>query len=125
MSEPEIPQESNDVCESWQQMVQAVLGFVLLLGAVGMFHYYAPRAAAFEVVDEGPLFLGAHAVPGRDLAESTQTTHATVTARIDDARVVAGRRRRITAIRNGHQARIVRGLLTRRKVRRYLAGNFE
>lgn len=45
MAEPEIPQESNQVCDSWQQMVQAVLGFVLLLGAVAMFHYYAPKAA--------------------------------------------------------------------------------
>lgn len=45
MPEPEIPHESNEVCESWQQMVQAVLGFVLLLGAAAMFHYYAPRAA--------------------------------------------------------------------------------
>lgn len=45
MAEPEIPQESNEVCESWQQMVQAVLAFVLLLGAVAMFHYYAPMAA--------------------------------------------------------------------------------
>ena len=45
MAEPEIPQESNEVCENWQKMVQAVLAFVLLLGALAMFHYYAPRAA--------------------------------------------------------------------------------
>ena len=44
MSELEIPQESIDVCESWQQMVQAVLAFALLLGALAMFHYYAPMA---------------------------------------------------------------------------------
>ena len=44
MAEPEIPQESNEVCESWQQMVQAVLAFVLLLGAAAMFHYFAPMA---------------------------------------------------------------------------------
>ena len=42
MSEPEVPQGSSEVSESWQQMVQAVLGVVLLLGAVAMFHYYAP-----------------------------------------------------------------------------------
>jgi len=45
MPEPEIPQESNEVCESWQQMLQAVLGFALLAGALAMFHYYAPQAA--------------------------------------------------------------------------------
>jgi S1-C subfamily serine protease len=42
MSAPEIPQESSAVSDSWQQMVQAVLAMVLLLGAVAMFHYYAP-----------------------------------------------------------------------------------
>src|SRR5258708_6423781 len=40
-----IPQESNEVCESWQQMVQAVLGVVLLVGALAMVHYYAPMSA--------------------------------------------------------------------------------
>src|ERR1700691_2627564 len=45
MSEPEIPQESNEVSESWQQTVQAVLGVALLIGAGAMFHYYAPTAA--------------------------------------------------------------------------------
>jgi len=44
-SEPEIPQASSEVCESWQQMVQGLLGIVLLLGALAMFHYYAPQAA--------------------------------------------------------------------------------
>jgi S1-C subfamily serine protease len=45
MSEPELPQEPNEVSDSWQQMVQAVLAFVMLLGAVAMFHYYSPQAA--------------------------------------------------------------------------------
>jgi S1-C subfamily serine protease len=45
MSEPEIPQEPSPVSESWQQMVQAVLGIVLLIGAVAMFHFYAPSTA--------------------------------------------------------------------------------
>ena len=45
MSEPEVPQEPNEVSESWQQTVQAVLGVVLLFGAVAMFHYYAPATA--------------------------------------------------------------------------------
>src|SRR5258708_36228243 len=40
-----IPQESNEVCESWQQMVQAVLGVVLLGGALAMVHSYAPVSA--------------------------------------------------------------------------------
>jgi S1-C subfamily serine protease len=45
MAEAEVPPGSHDVTESWQQMVQAVLGLVLLLGAVAMFHYYAPGTA--------------------------------------------------------------------------------
>jgi len=52
MAEPEIPQESNDVSDSWQQMVQAVLGVVLLAGAVAMFHYYAPVAEQAPQPDE-------------------------------------------------------------------------
>lgn len=45
MGEPEVPLESNEVTESWQQAVQAVLAIVLLVGAVAMFHYYAPSTA--------------------------------------------------------------------------------
>jgi S1-C subfamily serine protease len=45
MSEAESPQGSNEVTESWQQTVQAVLGVVLLAGALAMFHYYAPATA--------------------------------------------------------------------------------
>jgi hypothetical protein len=45
MGEAEVPQESNEVTECWQQAVQAVLGIVLLIGAVAMFHYYAPGTA--------------------------------------------------------------------------------
>src|SRR5216683_5563652 len=52
MSEAEIPQESNEVSDSWQQMVQAVLGVVLLAGAVAMFHYYAPVAEQAPQPDE-------------------------------------------------------------------------
>ena len=44
-SDVTIPQESNEVSDSWQQMVQAVLGFALLVGALAMFHYYAPMSA--------------------------------------------------------------------------------
>jgi S1-C subfamily serine protease len=41
MSDQESRQE-DDVCESWSQMVQAILGIVLLTGAGVMLHYYAP-----------------------------------------------------------------------------------
>jgi S1-C subfamily serine protease len=40
--------EANPVCDYWQQMVQAVLGIVLLLGALAMVHYYAPTSAQSE-----------------------------------------------------------------------------
>ena len=52
MAEPEIPQGSNEVSESWQQMVQAVLAVALLIGAVAMFHYYAPVTAQGVQPDE-------------------------------------------------------------------------
>jgi S1-C subfamily serine protease len=61
MAEPEIrdsevsetginepTQESSIVCDSWQQMVQGLLGMLLLLGALAMVHYYAPMAAQAE-----------------------------------------------------------------------------
>jgi S1-C subfamily serine protease len=47
-AEAHPPQESNMVCDCWQQMVQAVLGIVLLLGALAMVHYYAPTTALGE-----------------------------------------------------------------------------
>lgn len=34
--------EVSEVSETWQLMMQGVLGVVLLLGAIAMFHYYAP-----------------------------------------------------------------------------------
>src|SRR5271154_3216865 len=52
MSEPEKPQEPGEISDSWQQMVQAVLGLVLLVGAVAMFHYYAPVTAEGVQPDE-------------------------------------------------------------------------
>jgi S1-C subfamily serine protease len=36
--------QSNEVCDTWQQALQAVLGAVLLIGAVVLFRYYAPFA---------------------------------------------------------------------------------
>jgi len=33
------------VCDSWQQMVQGVLGLVLLAGALAMVHYYGPMTS--------------------------------------------------------------------------------
>src|SRR5271156_6691639 len=52
MSGPEHPQEQDEVSESWQQMVQAVLAVALLAGAVAMFHYYAPSTAQGAQPDE-------------------------------------------------------------------------
>jgi S1-C subfamily serine protease len=52
MSEPEIPQEPSEVSDCWQQMVQAVLGVALLIGAIAMFHYYAPVMAQGAQPDE-------------------------------------------------------------------------
>ncbi|HVR27171.1 MAG TPA: serine protease [Candidatus Polarisedimenticolia bacterium] len=52
MSEPEIPQGSSEVTDSWQQTMQAVLGMVLLIGAVAMFHYYAPATALSAQPDD-------------------------------------------------------------------------
>jgi S1-C subfamily serine protease len=52
MSEPEIPREENNVSDSWQQMVQAVLAIVVLACAVAMFHYYAPVTAQSAQPDE-------------------------------------------------------------------------
>src|SRR5258708_23138196 len=52
MSKAEIPQESNEVSDSWQQMVQAVLGVALLAGARAMFQYYSPVAAEIPQPDE-------------------------------------------------------------------------
>ena len=52
MSEPEIPQESSEVSDCWQQAIQAVLGVVLLAGAMAMFHYYAPVTAESPQPDE-------------------------------------------------------------------------
>ena len=52
MSEPELPQQSNQVSDSWQQVVQGVLGVMLLLGAVAMFHYYAPVTEQTPQPDE-------------------------------------------------------------------------
>jgi S1-C subfamily serine protease len=41
----ETPQESNIVCDSWQQMIQGVLAVMMLVGAVAMVHYYGRTAA--------------------------------------------------------------------------------
>jgi len=44
-AEAQASSESSPVCDSWQQMVQAVLAIVMFLGALALVHYYAPRAA--------------------------------------------------------------------------------
>jgi S1-C subfamily serine protease len=51
MSAPD-PEDSNQVTESWQQTIQAVLGAVMLLGAIAMFHYYAPANPQAPKPDE-------------------------------------------------------------------------
>ena len=45
---PAHPPQDSAVCDCWQQMVQAVLGVVMLLGALAMVHYYAPTTALGE-----------------------------------------------------------------------------
>lgn len=40
----QVPVSECGVCESWQQVIQAVLGVVLLVIAVAMFHLYRPVA---------------------------------------------------------------------------------
>ena len=40
--------EPTIVCDTWQQMVQAVLGAVLLIGALAIVHYYLPTTAQGE-----------------------------------------------------------------------------
>jgi S1-C subfamily serine protease len=52
MSEPQSPQVSNEVTESWQQAVQGILGTVVLMGAFAMFHYYSPSTAQNPQPDE-------------------------------------------------------------------------
>lgn len=41
MAEPENPREQTEVCDSWQQTVQAVLAIVLLIGLAATLHNYA------------------------------------------------------------------------------------
>ena len=38
----EAPTAESNVCDSWQQVVQGVLGVVLLVVSVAMVHYYSP-----------------------------------------------------------------------------------
>jgi len=47
-NEAQPPQEFSPVCDCWQQVVQGVMGVVLLLGALAMVHYYAPTTAQAE-----------------------------------------------------------------------------
>ncbi len=41
MAQPEISPEQTEVCDRWQQTVQAVLAIVLLIGLAAMLHNYA------------------------------------------------------------------------------------
>jgi S1-C subfamily serine protease len=42
------PHQESIVCDYWQQVMQGVLGAVLLLGTLAMVHYYAPTTAQQE-----------------------------------------------------------------------------
>jgi len=52
MNEPENPQRSNEVCDTWQQLIQAVLACVLVLGSFATFHYYAPSATQVQAPND-------------------------------------------------------------------------
>lgn len=52
MSDLPTPHVSNEVTESWQQAMQAVLGIVVVTGAVAIFHYYAPATRTIAQADE-------------------------------------------------------------------------
>lgn len=52
MSEPENTQESIEVSESWQRLVQTVLGIAMLISAAAALHYYAPVAPQSGQPDE-------------------------------------------------------------------------
>jgi S1-C subfamily serine protease len=43
MSEPDLHQESDAVCESWQRFIQATLGIAILVGTGLLAHFYAPQ----------------------------------------------------------------------------------
>lgn len=58
-SEPPLPAaeqhlqpEVSPVCDCWQQMIQGVLGCVMLLGALALVHYYSPFAAERTAPDD-------------------------------------------------------------------------
>lgn len=48
----EAAPDASPVCDYWQQTVQGVLAVVMLLGAVALVHYYAPRAAEAAPPDD-------------------------------------------------------------------------
>jgi S1-C subfamily serine protease len=50
---PALPQpDPNPVCDTWQQMLQGVLGIVMLFGALAMLHYYGPQSAQVSPPDD-------------------------------------------------------------------------
>lgn len=50
--EPSAPAQECNVCETWSQLVQGVLGAVLLAGAVIMVHHYGPSASPSAAPDD-------------------------------------------------------------------------
>lgn len=51
-SKAEPRQESNIVCDSWQQLIQGALGVMMLIGALAMVHYYGPIASQGVPADD-------------------------------------------------------------------------
>lgn len=51
-SQTPAQQESNIVSDSWQQMLQAVLAVMMLVGALAMVHYYGSTAAQGVPADD-------------------------------------------------------------------------
>lgn len=50
--QPPLPPDQNPVCDSWQQMLQAVLAVVMFAGALAMVHYYGPHASEGAAPDD-------------------------------------------------------------------------
>jgi S1-C subfamily serine protease len=51
-SDHELPPQSTEVSDSWQQAVQAVLAVLVLAGTLVIFHYYSPVASQTAPPDE-------------------------------------------------------------------------
>lgn len=50
--EPASPAQECNVCETWSQMIQGVLGAVLLIGALILVHHYGPSVTPAAAPDD-------------------------------------------------------------------------